>query len=47
MISPKHPNFIINVSEATSSDVKKLIQLTKNKVKEKFNIELVEEIEYL
>lgn len=47
MISPKHPNFIINISEATSSDVKKIIQLTKNKVKEKFNIELVEEIEYL
>lgn len=47
MISPKHPNFIINISEATSNDVKKLIQLTKNKVKEKFNIELIEEIEYL
>lgn len=47
MISPKHPNFIINVFEATSNDVKELIQLTKNKIKEKFNIELIEEIEYL
>lgn len=47
MISPKHPNFIINVFKATSSDIKNLIQLAKNEVKRKFDIELQEEIEYL
>lgn len=47
MISPKHPNFIVNVLEATADDVKNLIQLAKNKVKKKFGIDLKEEIEYL
>lgn len=47
MISPKHPNFIVNVMNATSNDVKKLIRLAKNEVRKKFKIELQEEIEYL
>ncbi len=47
MISPKHPNFIVNVLEATAADVKNLIQLARNKVKKKFGIDLKEEIEYL
>ncbi|KKQ22166.1 UDP-N-acetylenolpyruvoylglucosamine reductase [Candidatus Wolfebacteria bacterium RIFCSPLOWO2_01_FULL_38_11] len=45
MISPKHPNFIVNVLDATSKDVENLIKLAKNAVKKKFNIELEEEIE--
>lgn len=44
MISPKHPNFIVNVLSASAEDVKKLIALIKNKVKEKFGIELEEEV---
>ncbi len=44
MISPKHPNFIVNVLNATAKDVKNLIQLVKKEVKKKFNIELEEEI---
>lgn len=44
MISPKHPNFIVNVLNATSSDVKNLINLAKDRVKNKFGIELEEEI---
>jgi len=44
MISPKHPNFIVNVLEAKSSDVKYLINLVKNEIKNKFDIELEEEI---
>jgi len=44
MISPKHPNFIVNVLNATASDVKNLIELTKNKIQKKFNIVLEEEI---
>ena len=45
MISPKHPNFIVNVMAATSSDVKNLIALSRNKVYNKFKIKLEEEIE--
>ena len=47
MISPKHPNFIVNVLEAGASDVKKLINLIKNEVNKKFGVELEEDIEYL
>ncbi len=47
MISDKHANFIINLGEAKSEDITKLIKLIKQKVKDKFNIELEEEIEYL
>jgi UDP-N-acetylmuramate dehydrogenase len=47
MVSPKHPNFIVNVSKATSSDVENLIKLVKKKVKSKFGVELEEEIGYL
>ncbi|MBI4085185.1 MAG: UDP-N-acetylmuramate dehydrogenase [Candidatus Liptonbacteria bacterium] len=44
MISPKHPNFIVNVLGAKSSDVKNLIDLIKSETKKKFGIELEEEI---
>ena len=47
MISDKHPNFIVNLGNATSQDVKTLISFAKNAVKEKFDIELEEEIMYL
>ncbi len=47
MISPKHPNFIVNVLDAKAKDVENLIQLIKNEVNKKFKIELQEEIEYL
>lgn len=46
-ISPKHANFIVNLGGAKSKEVKKLIQLCKEKVKEKFKIKLEEEIQYL
>jgi len=44
MISPKHPNFIVNISNAKASDVKNLIELIKKEVKNKFGIVLEEEI---
>lgn len=43
-ISEKHANFIINLGEAKSKDVLKLIKLAKQKVKNKFGIVLEEEI---
>ncbi len=47
MISPKHPNFIVNTMEATADDVKELIVLIKEKVFEKFGIKLEEEVQYV
>lgn len=47
MISDKQPNFIVNISNASSEDVRKLIEIAKSAVKKKYNIDLVEEIIYL
>jgi UDP-N-acetylmuramate dehydrogenase len=44
MISPKHPNFIVNIVGASANDVKNLINLAKSEVKSKFEIDLEEEI---
>ncbi|MFA4998941.1 MAG: UDP-N-acetylmuramate dehydrogenase [Candidatus Paceibacterota bacterium] len=46
-ISEKHANFIVNLGNGRSKDVKKLISLAKTKVKDKFKINLEEEIQYL
>lgn len=43
-ISDEHANFIINLGEATSDDVLELIKIIKKEVKEKFSIDLEEEI---
>jgi UDP-N-acetylmuramate dehydrogenase len=47
MISPKHPNFIVNVLGARSSDVQSLITLAKAEVRKKFSIALEEEVQLL
>ena len=44
-ISEKHANFFINLGKGKSSDFKKLIAFCKKKVKEKFKVNLEEEIE--
>ncbi len=46
-ISEKHPNFIVNTGNAIASDVKYLIAFVKKTIKEKFNIDLEEEIVYI
>ncbi len=46
-ISEKHANFIINLGGASSQDVVDLINLAKTKVKQKFGIDIKEEIQYL
>lgn len=46
-ISQKHANFIVNTGQAKARDVRALIALIKRKVKDKFNIELEEEIKYI
>ncbi|NLK42353.1 MAG: UDP-N-acetylmuramate dehydrogenase [Planctomycetes bacterium] len=44
-VSEKHANFITTESGCTSADVKKLIDLIREKVREKFDVELELEIE--
>lgn len=46
-ISEKHANFIINLGQAKAKDVCRLIDLAKEKVKDKFGIILKEEIQFL
>jgi UDP-N-acetylmuramate dehydrogenase len=46
-VSEKHPNFIVNLGNASSKDVRELINLIKETVEQKFNISLEEEIVYL
>jgi len=47
MVSDKHANFIINLGGAKSEDVIKLIKLVKKTIKQKYKIDLQEEIQYL
>jgi UDP-N-acetylmuramate dehydrogenase len=47
MISPKHPNFIVNALAAGSVDVKNLITLAKASVTKKFGIRMEEEVQLL
>ena len=47
MVSEKHANFILNVDNATSKDVIDLINLVRDKVKEKFEIDLILEQEII
>jgi len=44
-ISEDHANFIVNLGNASSEDVLELIELVKKSVKEKFSIDLKEEIQ--
>ncbi len=46
-ISEKHANFIINKDNCKGSDIIKLINLIKDKVKEKYNIDLILEQEII
>lgn len=46
-ISLEHANFIVNTGKATSEDVEKLINTVKKQAKERYGIDLVEEVQYL
>ena len=46
-VSSKHANFIINTTDARAQDVRRLAEQMRNSVREKFDIELEEEIEYV
>lgn len=47
MVYPGHANFIINIGQATAADVLKLASEMKSRVKERFGVELEEEVIYL
>ena len=44
MVSPKHPNFVVNLGDGKFLDVIAVVEHVKNKVLEKFNIQLETEI---
>jgi UDP-N-acetylmuramate dehydrogenase len=44
MISEKHANFFINIGNGTVNDLKELVQLVKDSVKDKYGIYLKEEV---
>jgi UDP-N-acetylmuramate dehydrogenase len=44
VVSDRHANFIMNQGSATTSDIKALIKIIKERVKELFGIELQEEV---
>jgi UDP-N-acetylmuramate dehydrogenase len=44
-ISPVHANFFVNLGQATATDFVALIELAREKVKERFNVELELEIQ--
>jgi len=46
-VSPTHGNFIVNEGTATASDIRRLIERCRTSVREKFGVELREEIQYL
>lgn len=47
MVSEKHANFIVNTGGATAEDVIMLACLIKQQVRDKFGIELKEEVQYI
>ena len=47
IVSEKHANFIINLGSARASDIEKLIYKIKNKVKDKFSIDLQLEVKII
>ena len=43
-VSKKHANFIINMGDGKGEDLKKLIEIIKDRVRDKFGVELKEEV---
>lgn len=47
LVFPKHANIIVNAGRATAKDVLELAEIMKSRVREKFGIELEEEVMFL
>jgi len=46
-VSPTHGNFIVNEGRATAADIRRLIERCRANVRERFGVELREEIVYI
>ena len=46
-VSPTHANFIVNEGSASAADIRKLIDMCRERVRERFGVTLKEEIVYL
>ncbi len=46
-VSPQHANFILNTDGAKAQEIRTLIEQMRSVVREKFNVDLEEEIEYI
>ncbi|MDO8601996.1 MAG: hypothetical protein Q7R62_02640 [bacterium] len=45
MVSPKHPNFIINATgKATAAEVKALMEIIRAEIKKQFGVDLEQEV---
>jgi UDP-N-acetylmuramate dehydrogenase len=47
LVSPTHANFIVNTGGATATEIARLVARCRERVRERFGIDLVEEIVYL
>lgn len=47
IVSDKHANFIVNTGTATSADVQKLVTQIQEKIRQKYNVELIPEVFFL
>ena len=47
MVSEKHAGFIVNFANATAKDFIELSEFVKNQVKEKYNLDLEQEVEII
>ncbi len=47
MFSPKHANWIVNDGTATAADVRSLIETAQTRVRDRFGVELVREVEFI
>jgi len=47
MISKEHANFIVNMGEARATDIEELYKLVKERVQEKYGVDLEEEVQYV
>jgi UDP-N-acetylmuramate dehydrogenase len=47
MFSPKHANWIVNDGTATAADVRSLIDTARQRVRERFGVELAREVEFI
>lgn len=47
MISPKHANYLVNVNQATAEQVIMLISFIKQQIRDKYGIQLQEEVQFI